>query len=44
MSWTAKLGGVIHHTEIGSAGVQTNDQPEKGKTETKQREENDDDD
>ena len=44
MSWTAKLGGVIRHTEIGSAGVQTNDQPEKGKTETKQREENDDDD
>jgi len=44
MSWTAKLGGVIRHTEISAAGAQTNEQPEKTKTEQGQQGEKDDDD
>jgi hypothetical protein len=44
MSWTAKLGGVIRHTEISAVGAQTNEQPEKEKTEGGQRGEKDDDD
>ena len=44
MARTAQLGGVIRHTEISSAGAQTNVQPEKGKTESGQKEEKDDDD
>jgi hypothetical protein len=40
MSWTAKLGGVIRHTEISSAGPQTA-QPEGVKKNDRQRDDDD---
>ena len=41
MGWTAKLGGVIRHTEISGAGPQTT-QPEAVKKSDRQRKDDDD--
>lgn len=41
MGWTAKLGGVIRHTEISGAGVQTT-QPEGVRTNDRRQHDDDD--
>lgn len=43
IGWTAKLGGVIRHTEISAGGAVTGSQPQADKKNGKHREDDDDD-